>query len=85
LVLKFERITKQNEELKQEVEEYKVLDRYIKKENAQLKEHNRRLQDEHDEVSAKINKVLCLIQYTRVIKRELKDEASSFDILKPGN
>jgi hypothetical protein len=71
--------------LKQEVEEYKVLDKRIKKENAQLKENNRRLQDEHDEVSSKINKVLCLIQYTRVIKRELKDEASGFDILKPDN
>jgi glutamyl-tRNA reductase len=64
LVLKVERLTKQNEELKQEVEEYKVLDRHIKKENAQLKENNRRLQDEHDEVSAKLNKVMCLIQYT---------------------
>jgi predicted nuclease with TOPRIM domain len=62
--LKVKRITKQNEELKQEVEEYKVLDRHIKKENTQLKENNQRLQDEHDEVSAKLNKVLCLIQYT---------------------
>jgi FtsZ-binding cell division protein ZapB len=32
-----------NEELKQEVVEYQVLDRHIKKENTHLKEHNRRL------------------------------------------
>jgi predicted nuclease with TOPRIM domain len=85
LVLKVKRLTKHNEELKQEVEEYKVLDRHIKKENAQLKENNLRLQDEHDEVSAKLNKVLCLIKYTQVIKRELKDEASGLDILKLGS
>jgi len=43
LVLKFKLITKHNEELKKEVEEYKVLDRHIKKENAQLKDNNCRL------------------------------------------
>jgi hypothetical protein len=37
--------------LKQEIEEYQVLDRHIKAENAQLKEQNA-------EVSAKLNKVL---------------------------
>jgi hypothetical protein len=67
------------------VEEYKFLDKHIKKENAQLKENNRRLHDEHDKVSTKLNKVICLINYTRVIKRELKDEASGLDILKPTN
>jgi hypothetical protein len=64
------------ERLKQEVEEYKVLDRHIKAENAQLKE-------QHAEVSAKLNKVLRLIQYTRVIKKELKSEVSGFNILQP--
>ena len=71
--------------MKQEVEKYKVLDRHIKKENTQLKENNQRLQDKHDEVFAKLNKVLRLIQYTQVIKREIKDEASGLDILKPSN
>jgi hypothetical protein len=33
LGLKVENITKHNEELKQEIEEYKVLDMHIKKEN----------------------------------------------------
>jgi septal ring factor EnvC (AmiA/AmiB activator) len=85
LELKVKNLTKYNEELKQEVEEYKVLDRHIKKENAQLKENNCRLQGEHDEVSSNLNKVLCLVQYTPVIKRELKYEASGLDILKPGS
>ena len=40
VVLKVERLTKQNQELKQEGEECKVLDMCIKKENAQLKEKN---------------------------------------------
>jgi hypothetical protein len=62
--------------LKQEVAEYQVLDRHIKAENAQLKEQNA-------EVSAKLNKVLRLIQYTRVIKKELRSEASGFNILQP--
>jgi DNA repair exonuclease SbcCD ATPase subunit len=64
------------EKLKQEIEEYKVLDRHIKAENAQLKE-------QHAEVSAKLNKVLRLIQYTRVIKKELRSEVSGFNILQP--
>ena len=67
------------------MEEYKVLDRKIKKENTKLKENNQRLQDEHDEVSSKLNKVLCLIQYTQFIKREIKDKALGLDILKLGN
>ena len=62
--------------MKQEVEEYKVLDKHIKAENAQLKE-------QHAEVSAKLNKVLRLIQYTRVIKKELRSEVSGFNILQP--
>jgi hypothetical protein len=69
--------------LKQEVAEYQVLDRHIKAENAQLKEHNLRLQDAQEEVSAKLNKVLRLIQYTRVIKKELRSEASGLNILQP--
>ena len=64
------------ERLKQEVEEYKVLDKHIKAKNAQLKE-------QHAEVSAKLNKVLRLIQYTRVIKKELRSEVSGFNILQP--
>ena len=63
------------ERLKQEVEEYKILDRHIKAENAELKE-------QHAEVSAKLNKVLRLIHYTRVIKKELKSEASGVNILQ---
>jgi chemotaxis regulatin CheY-phosphate phosphatase CheZ len=83
LVLKVGKLTKQNKKLKQEVTEYQVLDRHIKGENAQLKEYNRRLQYAQEEASAKINKVLCLIQYTRVIKKELRSEASGFNILQP--
>ena len=64
------------ERLKQEIEEYKILDRHIKAENAELKE-------QHAEVSSKLNKVLRLIQYTRVIKKELRSEVSSFNILQP--
>jgi hypothetical protein len=63
------------ERLKQEVEEYKILDRHIKAENAELKE-------QHAEVSTNLNKVLQLIHYTRVIKKELKSEASGVNILK---
>ena len=61
--------------LKQEIEEYKILDRHIKAENAELKE-------QHAEVSAKLNKFLQLVHYTRVIKKELKSEASSVNILQ---
>jgi hypothetical protein len=61
--------------LKQEIEEYHVLDRHIKAKNAKLKE-------QHGEVYAKLNKVLQLIQYTRVIQKELRSEASSFNILQ---
>jgi predicted AlkP superfamily phosphohydrolase/phosphomutase len=49
---------KQNQELKQEVKEYQLLDRYIKKENEQLKETNQQIQDEHEETSNKLKKVL---------------------------
>jgi hypothetical protein len=52
------------------------LDRHSKVENAQLKEQN-------VEVSSKLKKVLWLIQYTRVIKKELRSEASGFNILQP--
>ena len=64
------------ERLKQEIEEYKVLDRHIKAENAQLKE-------QYVEVSARLNKVLRLIQYTRVIKKEMRSEVFGFNILQP--
>jgi hypothetical protein len=83
LILKVGKFTKHNEKLKQEVTKYQVLDRHIKVENAQLKKYNRRLQDAQEEVFGKINKVLHLIQYTRVIKKELRKEASSFNILQP--
>jgi hypothetical protein len=83
LIVKIGKLTKQNEKLKQEVTEYQVLDRHIKAENAQLKEYNLRLQDAQEEVSAKLNKVLRLIQYTRVIKKELRSEASGLNILQP--
>jgi hypothetical protein len=63
------------ERLKQEIEEYRILDRHIKAENVELKE-------QHAEVSAKLNKVLQLVHYNRVIKKELKSEASSVNILQ---
>jgi septal ring factor EnvC (AmiA/AmiB activator) len=64
LEVKIKNITKQNAGLKQEIEEYKVLDSHIKKDSAQLKENTCRLQGEHDEVSAKLKKVFHLVQYT---------------------
>jgi predicted RNase H-like nuclease (RuvC/YqgF family) len=76
-------LQKQNQELKQEVKEYQLLDRYIKKENEQLKETNQQLQDDHEETSNKLKKVLRLLQYIRVIKRELKAEASAVNIIDP--
>jgi len=63
------------ERLKQEIEEYKILDRHIKAENVELKE-------QHAEVSAKLNKVLRLVHYTRVIKKELKNEAYGVNIFQ---
>jgi len=39
---------KQNQELKQEVKEYQLLERYIKKENEQLKATSQQLQDDHE-------------------------------------
>jgi hypothetical protein len=48
----------------------------------QLKEHNLRLQDAQEEVSTKLNKVLCLIQYTRVINKEFRSEALGLNILQ---
>jgi hypothetical protein len=60
-----------------------VLDKHIKAENAQLKEYNLRLQYSQEEVSAKLNKVLCLTQYTRVIKKKIRSEASGLNILQP--
>jgi hypothetical protein len=51
-------LQKQNQELKQEVKEYQLLDRYIKKENEQLKATSQQLQDDHEETSNKIKKVL---------------------------
>jgi hypothetical protein len=38
-------LQKQNQELKQEVKEYQLLDRHIKKENEQLKATSQQLQD----------------------------------------
>ena len=74
---------KQNLELKQEVKEYQLLDRYIKKENEQLKETIQQLQDDHEKTSNNIKKVLRLLQYIRVIKRELKAEALAINIIDP--
>jgi hypothetical protein len=76
-------LQKQNQELKQEVKEYQLLDRYIKKENEQLKATSQQLQDDHEETSNKLKKVLRLLQYVRVIKRELKEEASAINIIDP--
>jgi predicted RNase H-like nuclease (RuvC/YqgF family) len=76
-------LQKQNQELQQEVKEYQLLDRYIKKENEQLKATSQQLQDDHEENSNKIKKVLRILQYVRVIKRELKEEASTINIIDP--
>jgi hypothetical protein len=76
-------LQKQNQELKQEVKEYQLLDRYIKKENEQLKATSQQLQDDHEETANKLKKVLRLLQYVRVIKRELKEEASTINIIDP--
>jgi hypothetical protein len=56
------KLQKQNRELKQEVKKYQLLDRYIKKENEQLKETNQQLQDDHEETYNMLNKVLRLLQ-----------------------
>jgi septal ring factor EnvC (AmiA/AmiB activator) len=76
-------LQKQNQELKQEVKEYQLLDRYIKKENEQLEETNQQLQDDHQETSNNLKKVLRLLQYIRVIKRDIKEEASTINIIDP--
>ena len=76
-------LQKQNQELKQEVKEYQLLDRYIKKENEQLKATSQQLQDDHEETSNNLKKVLRLLQYIRVIKREMKAEASTINIIDP--
>jgi uncharacterized protein YnzC (UPF0291/DUF896 family) len=74
---------KKNQELKQEVKEYQLLDNYIKKENEQLKATIHQIQVDHEENSNKLKKVLRLLQYIRVIKRELKEEASTINIIDP--
>jgi hypothetical protein len=51
-------LQKQNQELQQEVKEYPLLDRYIKKENEQLKATSQKIQDDHEETSNKLKKVL---------------------------
>jgi hypothetical protein len=51
-------LQKQNQELQQEVKEYQLLDRYIKKENEQLKATSQQIQDDHEETSNKLKKVL---------------------------
>jgi predicted RNase H-like nuclease (RuvC/YqgF family) len=55
----------------------------IKKENEQLKATSQQLQDEYEETSNKLKKVLRLLQYIRVIKREMKEEASTINIIDP--
>jgi chemotaxis regulatin CheY-phosphate phosphatase CheZ len=76
-------LQKQNQELKQEVKEYQLLDRYIKKKNEQLKATNQQLQYDHEETYNKLKKVLRLLQYIRFIKREMKEEASAINIIDP--
>ena len=76
-------LQKQNQELKQEVKEYQLLDRYIEKENEQLKATSQQIQDDHEETSNNLKKVLRLIQYVRVIKRELREKASAINIIDP--
>ena len=65
------------------MKEYQLLDRYIKKENEQLKATIQQLQDDDEETYNKIKKVLRLLQYVRVIKKELKAEVSSINIIDP--
>ena len=78
-----EELQKQNQELKQEVNEYQLLDRYIKKENEKLKATIQKLHDDHEETSNKLQKVLKLLQYIRVIKWEMKGEASVVNNIDP--
>lgn len=67
------------------MKEYRTLDDYLKKENEQLKENRQRLQEECDEASTKLKKVLSIFHFTKVIRRELKEEASSVKVLEPNN
>ena len=76
-------LQKQNQELKQEVKEDQLQDRYIKKENEQLKATNQQLQDDHEDTYNNLKKVLRLLQYVRVIKKELKAKVSSINIIDP--
>jgi hypothetical protein len=76
-------LQKQNQELQQEVKEYQLLDRYIKKENEKLKATNQQIQDDHEETSNKLKKVLRVLQYVSVIKRELREEDSAINIIDP--
>jgi predicted RNase H-like nuclease (RuvC/YqgF family) len=80
---RIEELQKQNQELQQEVKEYQLLDRYIKNENEKLKATSQQIQDDHEKTSNKIKKVLRLLQYVRVIKRELREEASAINIIDP--
>ena len=70
MIIKIEKIQKKNEKLREEMKEYNLLDEYLKKENEKLKENNQRLQEEYNEASTKMKKVLRLVRYTRVIKRD---------------
>jgi hypothetical protein len=48
-----------------------------------LKATSQQIQDDHEETSNKIKKVLQLLKYVRVIKKELKEEASAINIIDP--
>lgn len=85
MMAKVEKLHKKNEKLKVEVKEYKILDEYLKKENEQLEENSQRLQEEFDEASTKLKKVLRLIHYTRIIRKELKEETSGVNVLEPSS
>lgn len=61
------------------------MDDYLKKENKRLKENSERLQEEFDEASTNLKKVLHLVNFTKVIRRELKEDASSVKFLELDN
>ena len=65
------------------MKEYQLLDGYIKKEKEQLKATNHQLQDDHEETSNNLKKVLRPLQYIRSIKMEMKVEASAINIIDP--
>ena len=60
IIVKIQRLKKQNVKLRQEVVEYEVLDSHIKKENEFLKAQNQKLRDKKEIITMKFKKVVHL-------------------------